>query len=66
VHWAPGIPHALFRESGTKIADLARKTCGEIADSYLNVIASAAKQSILSSRGTMDCFAALAMTLLAV
>jgi hypothetical protein len=31
---------------------------------YLNVIASAAKQSILSLRGQMDCFAALAMTLL--
>jgi hypothetical protein len=28
----------------------------------LNVIASAAKQSILSLRGAMDCFAALAMT----
>ncbi len=29
---------------------------------YINVIASAAKQSILSLRGEMDCFAALAMT----
>jgi hypothetical protein len=28
----------------------------------LHVIASAAKQSILSFRGQMDCFAALAMT----
>jgi len=30
--------------------------------SLLHVIASAAKQSILSLRGKMDCFAALAMT----
>jgi hypothetical protein len=29
VHWAPGIPHALFRE--TKLTNLARKTRGEIA-----------------------------------
>jgi hypothetical protein len=29
----------------------------EIAKLYLNVIASEAKQSILSLRGTMDCFA---------
>jgi len=33
------------------------KTCLE-----LHVIASAAKQSILSLRGKMDCFASLAMT----
>jgi hypothetical protein len=31
--------------------------------SGLHVIASAAKQSILSLRGEMDCFASLAMTL---
>jgi hypothetical protein len=35
---------------------------GEAANARLAVIASAAKQSILSLRGAMDCFAALAMT----
>jgi hypothetical protein len=35
---------------------------GEGVHSRLDVIASAAKQSILSLRGTMDCFAPLAMT----
>ena len=35
VHWAPGIPCALFQEDGTLISNLARKTRGEIADSYL-------------------------------
>jgi len=35
---------------------------GEIANVCLVVIASEAKQSILSLRGKMDCFAALAMT----
>jgi hypothetical protein len=34
----------------------------EIAKSRLDVIASAAKQSILSLCGETDCFAALAMT----
>ena len=40
------------------------KTCLElhVIASLLHVIASAAKQSILSLRGKMDCFAALAMT----
>jgi len=35
---------------------------GEVANARLDVIASAAKQSILSLRGAMDCFASLAMT----
>jgi hypothetical protein len=35
---------------------------GENAESHLAVIASEAKQSILSLCGEMDCFAALAMT----
>jgi hypothetical protein len=35
---------------------------GEVVNLRLHVIASAAKKSILSLRGTMDCFAALAMT----
>jgi len=35
--------------------------CG-VANVRLDVIASAAKQSILSLRGRMDCLAALAMT----
>jgi hypothetical protein len=64
VHWASGIPHALFRESGTFKIKPRAKTCGEIADSYLAVIASAAKQSIVPRKERMDCFAALAMTML--
>jgi hypothetical protein len=47
-HRAPGIPCALFRESGTKLAKPRAKTRGEIADSYLTVIASEAKQSSFS------------------
>jgi len=35
---------------------------GEVVNVCLDVIASAAKQSILSLRGAMDCFASLAMT----
>jgi hypothetical protein len=35
---------------------------GGVAHSRLDVVASEAKQSILSLRGEMDCFAALAMT----
>ena len=35
---------------------------GEAVNVCLDVIASAAKQSILSLRGTMDCYASLAMT----
>src|SRR5467141_1250211 len=35
---------------------------GEVVKLCLDVIASAAKQSILSLRGKMDCFASLAMT----
>jgi hypothetical protein len=35
---------------------------GEVVKLCLDVIASAAKQSILSLRGKMDCFATLAMT----
>jgi hypothetical protein len=37
---------------------------GEGANVYLDVIASAAKQSILSLRGKMDCFALLCFALL--
>ena len=32
VHWAPGIPHALFWTGETKTVNLARKTRGEIAE----------------------------------
>jgi hypothetical protein len=35
----------------------------EMNERYFHVIASAAKQSILSLRREMDCFAALAMTI---
>src|SRR6267378_5911214 len=41
-----------------------RDGMGWDANVRLDVIASAAKQSILSLRGAMDCFAALAMTAL--
>jgi hypothetical protein len=35
VHWAPGIPHALFRWAERFRQNLARKTRGENAESYL-------------------------------
>jgi hypothetical protein len=64
VQRAPGIPHALYW------ARYKKQRLGRIAPRDLYaclefVIASAAKQSILSLRGEMDCFAALAMTVLA-
>jgi hypothetical protein len=39
VHWAPGIPHALSLKGGTFLANLARKTRGEIAKLCPAVIA---------------------------
>jgi hypothetical protein len=55
VQRAPGVPHALFgREINQRLGRLASRDlygCLEI------VIASAAKQSTLSLRGKMDCFA---------
>jgi hypothetical protein len=59
---ATGIRHSprpLWAEDKRKTSGASR---GEIADACLDVIASAAKQSILSYRGKMDCFASLAMT----
>ena len=50
----PGIGRAFARPASRREA---ANACLE-----LHVIASAAKQSILSYRGAMDCFAALAMT----
>jgi hypothetical protein len=45
--------------------DASRKNaCGEIAKVCLNVIASAAKQSISQRKERMDCSAALAMTVM--
>jgi hypothetical protein len=52
-------PRPLWAEDNQRLgrsAPRARNACLE------TVIASAAKQSILSLRGKMDCFAALAMT----
>jgi hypothetical protein len=68
VQRAPGIPHAL--EGGGRFLHNSGASCREIANVRLgfegalrfHVIASAAKQSILSLRGKMDCFATLAMT----
>jgi hypothetical protein len=57
------VGYLLFFGAGLK-AKFAQKTCGEIAKSCLDVIASAAKQSISPSKERMDCFAALAMTML--
>jgi hypothetical protein len=50
--------HPLFIE-GRRLANLGRYRRRENAESHLefHVIASEAKQSILSSRGEMDCFA---------
>src|SRR6266576_5826697 len=61
VQRAPGVPHALFgREIHQRLGRMARR--GRERTSGFFVIASAAKQSILSLRGQMDCFASLAMT----
>jgi hypothetical protein len=65
VQRAPGIPHALY-SLGERFLHNSGKSCREIAGAYFHVIASEAKQSILFLRGAMDCFAALAMTVLAV
>jgi hypothetical protein len=56
VHWASGVPHAL---QGGSIMYNSGKTRRENAESYLDVIArsKATKQSTLSLRGEMDCFA---------
>ena len=58
---ASGVPHALL---GGRFFNGSGAWRGEVANVCLDVIASEAKQSILSLRGEMDCFAALAMTAL--
>ena len=64
-HRPLGIPCALNSERAGIKEYLAQKiACGEIAKPRLYVIASAAKQSSSPSKGRMDCFAALAMTML--
>ena len=62
VHWAPGIPHALF--GAQVLARLGRSAPRELNACVETVIASAAKQSISPRKERMDCFAALAMTIL--
>jgi len=64
VQRAPGVPHAL-KEGGDFMHDsgAARR---EIVKLHLDVIASAAKQSMAATKRKMDCFAALAMTVLAL
>ena len=60
VQRASGVPHALYgRKIHQRLGRTARRDRKRVC---LDVIASAAKQSILSLRGEMDCFAALAMT----
>jgi hypothetical protein len=67
VRWAPGFPCALCF-LGERTLDSSGTPCRENAESRLNVIAcnkreafvqgsKATKQSILSLRGSMDCFA---------
>ena len=63
VHWAPGIPHALFL-GGRFSAQLGRNPRRGNANLCLTVIASAAKQSIAPQARKLDCFAALAMTIM--
>jgi hypothetical protein len=61
VQRASGVPHALFgRKIHQRLGRIARR--GRERASGFFVIASEAKQSILSLCGEMDCFAALAMT----
>jgi hypothetical protein len=56
VHRAPGIPHALCFQGGCywQTSDALRR---ENAKVWLNVIASAAKQSMEQQKERMDCFA---------
>src|ERR1700680_4406908 len=49
VHWAPGIPHALFRKGRTFMSKPRAKTRGEIADSHLAVIARSASDEAIHS-----------------
>jgi hypothetical protein len=62
VHRAPGIPHALYRAEEFFNGSGAMR--GEGAKVCFAVIArsEATRQSILSLRRKMDCFASLAMT----
>src|SRR5712692_6836635 len=53
----PASPRPLLSEGKVYKARLARKTRGEIAKVYPNVIASEAKQSSFLLGMTMDCFA---------
>jgi hypothetical protein len=67
VHWAPGIPHALSgAEDHAQLGRIAPRECGCVSE--YNVIAcdkreafaqgsNATKQSIISLRRPMDCFA---------
>jgi hypothetical protein len=65
VHRAPGIPHALYLSGRRLIANLGRIAPRECeAVSAFAVIASEAKQSMRQQKERMDCFAALAMTIL--
>src|ERR1700683_1220634 len=60
----PAFPAPSFRRAGIKEYLAQKNSCGEIAESRLTVIASAAKQSMAQQKERMDCFAALAMTML--
>src|SRR6266699_2093085 len=55
----PAFPRPLWARDSRNASGASRR---EAVNVCLDVIASAAKQSILSLRGTMDCFASLAMT----
>jgi hypothetical protein len=61
VQRASGVPHALFGREIINASGALRRE-GASVRLELHVIASAAKQSILSYCGAMDCFASLAMT----
>jgi hypothetical protein len=65
VHRAPGIPHALCFQGGSFWQTSGAPRRG-IANVYLIVIASEAKQSMEQQARKLDCFASLAMTVLAV
>ena len=59
---ALGIRHSPRPLSGGRLINDSGALRGEVANVCLDVIASAAKQSIAPRKGRMDCFAALAMT----
>jgi hypothetical protein len=74
VHWAPGIPHALFwANDPANLGRIAPRECEVVSCRHCEaptgranarpMTGSATKQSIVTVAAAVDCFAPLAMTL---